>query len=75
MNDMNQDFFEEDEPAEKIFEIFDGNPDKGVTGAPLPFGGQLVEPVKTSGTARVSTRANHGVAASLGIQGEQLAGV
>jgi hypothetical protein len=52
MDDMSSNFYEEDEPAEKIHRRFETAAEKGLTARPLPFGAVEVVASWTVGVAR-----------------------
>jgi hypothetical protein len=52
MSDVRNDFYEDDEPAEKIHRLFETAAERGLTERPLPFGAVEIGPAWTVGMAR-----------------------
>jgi hypothetical protein len=53
MDSVKNDFFEDDEPAEKIHRLFETATERGVTERALPFGAVEVQVACTAGVARL----------------------
>jgi hypothetical protein len=50
------DFYEDDEPAEVIHQLFDSAPEYGLTSRPLPFGAQPVGVCNTFSLSHTTLR-------------------